>query len=339
MKYDVVTIGDAFEDVFIRPAEMKISNTPGVVSGKVMSFELGEKIAIDEIAYDIGGSAANMSVGLARLGLKTSVITAVGKDSPGEKILNRLNEEDVDTTHVKSDVEENSNFSVVINTKDGERTIFAYHGNHHNKEYKIKKNVNSRCYFLAPIKEESKTIEADVVASARENGAYIAWNPGSVQIKEGANQHREMLKNTTFLFVNKEEGIKLINLPVKPNDEEIMRRLASFGPKIVILTKGKEGAKAYDGRVFYRIDIIKDAKRIDATGAGDSFACGFLGKILLEDFDQKENNKELVCDALKYGTINSTSVVGHIGAQKGLLTLNEIEKEFGKHTHLNAEVY
>jgi sugar/nucleoside kinase (ribokinase family) len=328
MKFDIVTIGDAFEDVFIRPAEIKISDNRSVVSGKMMSFELGEKIPIEEIAYDIGGSACNLSVGLARFGLKTSVITSVGQDSPA-----------VNTDNITTNEEENTNFSVVINTKDGERTIFAYHGVHNNEEYLIKKSLNAEWYFLAPIKNDSAEIEKNLIEMAEKNGSRIAWNPGSIQIKEGANKHRSMLQNTSLIFVNKEEAIKLIDLPVKPNDEEILRRLASFGPKIVVMTKGKEGAKAYDGRVFYKIDIIKDAKRVDATGAGDSFAVGFLGKLILSDYDEKANNKDLICEALKCGIINSTSVVGQIGAQKGLLTFEEIEKEFSKHTHLNAEVY
>lgn len=365
MKYDVITIGDASEDVFIRPSELKISDSRSVVSGKVMSFELGEKIPVEEVEDEVGGSAANVAVGLSRMGLKTAIITALGEDDAGEKILKCLKTEDVDTGNVDVKAGNKTNFGLIINTLDGERTIFVYRGIKY-ENLKIKKSLDPHWVFVTPLGEKSEKILGDVLHTAAEKGAMLAWNPGSKQIHEGATHHRVLLKNTTVLFLNREEAIKFSNLPVRPREEDVMKRLHQLGPKIVIVTNGKEGARAYDGQLFYHIDII-ESKKIDATGAGDSFATGFLGKLISSAAIPAPSvilakagilsatrspghgvacprmtihfDKELICDALKYGIVNSTSVVGQIGAQPGLLSVEDIEKVISTYPRLQVEVY
>jgi sugar/nucleoside kinase (ribokinase family) len=126
--------------------------------------------------------------------------------------------------------------------------------------------------------------------------------------------------------LNREEAIKFIDYPVKPTDTEVMKKMFLFGPKIIVVTNGKEGAKAYDGHNFYHIDAFNSIRKVDATGAGDSFATGFSGKLISEGW-RGENNSELIVEALKWGVVNSSSVLGYVGAQKGLLNSSEIEKE------------
>ncbi|MEK9155792.1 MAG: carbohydrate kinase family protein [Patescibacteria group bacterium] len=337
MKYDIVTIGDVSEDVFIRPAELKISESKSVTTGRVMSFELGEKIPIEEVDYDIGGSAANVAVGLSRIGLKTALTSVIGTDSPGEKIRRRLEAEGVNMEHLNIKELNKTNFAVILNTKDGERTIFVYRGINY-QNLKVKKGTKTKWYFVAPLGQDSDLIFRELSECARERDLQVAWNPGSYQIKAGASKYRSFLKNVTVLFVNREEGIKFTDYPIRPKDEDVMKRLRSFGPKIVVMTNGKEGAKVYDGKIFYHGSIIKDVKRVDATGAGDSFATGFLAKLMLDGKDQLYS-KELICNALKYGIVNSTSVIAHIGAQRGLLNLAGIEAAITAHPRLQAEVY
>lgn len=337
MKYDIVTIGDASEDVFVRPSELKISDSRSVISGKVMSFELGEKISIEDMEDEVGGSAANVAVGMARMGYRTGIVTAVGEDDAGEKIVKRLKKEGVEDELINIKEKNKTNFAVILNTPDGERTILVYHAIKY-EDLKVKKSVETKWYFLAPVGHGSEELQEALVNITAEKGTFLAWNPGSMQIKDGARHHRALLKNTTVLFLNREEAIKFMDFPVRPRDEEVMKRLHMMGPKIIVMTKGGDGAKAYDGEVYYNIEILKDTKKIDATGAGDSFATGFLGRLLAESTDG-EFNKELICEALKYAMIDSASVVGKVGAQPGLLSIEQIEKGITDHPRLQVEVY
>lgn len=335
MKYDVVTIGDAFEDVFILPEDLIVKQDRTFTSGKGVSFELGEKIPLSEVDYDIGGSACNTAVGFSRLGFKTSIISIIGEDTPAEKILSRLDDEEVITKNILVDRKMKTNFSVIFRMDAG-RTIFIYHGLKNYETLRIKKDIDPDWIFLAPLGENTDNIENDIISKVSEKGALLGWNPGAIQIKKGAGHYRHLLKNTTVLFLNREESIKFINYPVKPSDHEIIKKLHSFGPKIIVITSGKEGARAFDGKKHYKIDSLSNTVRVDSTGAGDSFAVGFLSRLMKEK--TAEFNEELISECLKRGIINSNSVIQYVGAQNGLLSETVLKKELSEQKRLIVEL-
>ena len=318
MKYDIVTIGDASEDIFVRPRDLKVVNDARFVSGKAASFELGEKILLDDVQYEIGGSACNNAVAFSRQGYKTAAIVAIGDDTPGQKIEEKFAAENIDSKFIKKSIDYKTNFSVVFNIGD-ERTIFIYHGLNDYSCLTPATNLAAGWIFLAPLGDGDEGVVGAVVSLAAEKNVKIAWNPGGVQIKKTAQHYREILACTSILFLNREEAIKFVNFPVKPQIGEVMKALCGYGVNIVVVTDGKKGASAYDGRNFYHADIIS-GERVDATGAGDSFATGFVGKII----EKNDLASDIVAEALKCGIANSTSVVNYIGAQKGLLTKAEI---------------
>lgn len=337
-KYDIVTIGDSSEDIFIGLKDLKSERSFKFASGKSMSFELGEKIPINDVQYEIGGSACNTSVGFSRMNYKTAAISALGQDSPGEKILNRLSSESVETNMVVNS-SSGSHFSLIFNLGE-ERTIFVYRTLDDYSILKPKKGLKTKWIYLAPIGQKSEEVFDRLVEFAAEKNVKIAWNPGSLQIEKGAGRYKSLLSNTTILLLNKEEAQKFLKMPVKNNILDMARQLQHHGPKIVVVTSGKEGAYVYDGLRGYKIDALNQ-KRIDATGAGDSFAVGFVGRMMEKKDDKEvkesEDDGEQIKEALKWGIINSTSVVNQIGAQAGLLSKNQIEEELKKHPRLYVE--
>ena len=244
--------------------------------------------------------------------------------------------EKVDTSSVAINKKMKSNFSVIFRFDQG-RTIFIYRGLKDYSLLNIKNSIKSEWIFLGPIGGHSEKLESDIVARVAESGAKLTWNPGAIQIKNGANKYLALLKNTAVLIMNREEGIKFLNNPVRPNEEEIMRRLSLLGPKLVVITNGKHGAKAFDGKKYYFVPALPNIPRVDSTGAGDSFAVGVLAKLFIEKWNYEENT-ELIAEALKWGIVNSNSVIQHIGAQKGLLTLMQIERETAKNQRLKVEI-
>ncbi len=316
MVYDVVTIGDATEDVFVQPAlDVKYDRTFG--SGRGIVFEFGEKIPLNSVQYEIGGSACNAAVGLSRFGYKTTIATVLGDDTPKDKVMERLNLENVDQNSLTISKKIQTGFAVIFSI-EGERTIFVYHGLRDYSELKIKKNLKSKWFFVTPLGENTAEIEKRIVAEVAENNSFFAWNPGSLQITKGASHFQHLLKCTSILFLNREEAIKFTSSSLATKTDEAMKRLHHLGAKIVVVTNGKEGAKAYDGTDFYDIAADQRIRRVDATGAGDAFASGFLGRLI--DSDMKEKvNPDLIREALKWGIKNSNSVIQTVGAQKGLL--------------------
>ena len=316
MRYDVVTIGDAFEDVFVQP-ELKLRSEKSFDSGRGICFEFGEKIPLNSVQYEIGGSACNIAVGLSRLGYKTSFLTGIGDDSPAQKIMNCLEAEGVDASCVIQKREIQTGFSIIFSV-EGERTIFSHHALKDCSLLKLKKSLTSKWFFVTSLGENTEEIEKRIVEEVSENNALFAWNPGSLQISKGVSQYRHLLKCNSILFLNREEAIKFLDFPTKPQIEEVVRKLHTFGPRLIVVTNGKEGALAYDGKEFYYAKADQRIRRVDATGAGDAFSTGFLGKLL--DLNWRESiPSESIEAALKGGTTESNSVIQYIGAQKGLL--------------------
>ncbi len=336
MKYDVVTIGDAFEDVFVFPLDLHVKRDATFTGGYGVSFELGEKIPLKEVEYEIGGSACNVSVGLSRMGIASSLVTIVGRDTPAEKIKARLASESVHLSNIKVDKNMKTNFSTIFSLPEG-RTVFVYHGLKDYKELRIKSNIRSKWFFLAPIGENTEDLEKDLVAKHCEENSMIAWNPGAIQIKKGASHFRSLLQSTSVLFLNKEEALKFINLPIKPAPDLVLKKLHLFGPKLVVITNGKEGARAYDGEKFYQINSLGSAGVVDATGAGDSFAAGVLAKLLLCGWSG-QSDQNCISEALEWGIANSSSVIRYIDGQKGLLSKMELEKMVKDNPRLKVEI-
>jgi len=324
MKFDIVTIGDATEDVFVHP-DIDLKYDRRFASGKGIVFEFGEKIPLNSVEYEIGGSACNIAVGLSRLGYKTSISTVLGDDTPKDRVIERLSDENVDQNSLTISKKAQTSFSVIFSIK-GERTIFVYHGLKDYSELKIKKSIKTKWFFLTSLGKNTSEIEKMIVAEVAENNVFFAWNPGSLQIAEGANHFRHLLKCTSVLFLNREEAIKFTNLSLATKTEEAMKRLHNLGAKIVVVTNGKEGAKAYDGNQFNEIAADQRTKRVDATGAGDAFASGFLGRLIDEDM-KLPVDPDTIREALKWGVKNSNKVIQSVGAQGGLLAKEEIDSK------------
>ena len=88
----------------------------------------------------------------------------------------------------------------------------------------------------------------------------------------------------------------------------------------MVITSGKEGADAYDGRNFYHQDVMKEQKRVDTTGVGDAFGSSFIAGLILYEGDIKK--------AMYLGVKNTASVVSEQGAQNGLLAKKDIANIF-----------
>jgi sugar/nucleoside kinase (ribokinase family) len=89
----------------------------------------------------------------------------------------------------------------------------------------------------------------------------------------------------------------------------------------VVITDGKNGAYSFDGQELLHCPIFP-GKLVEATGAGDAFATGYLGALM---------SGQLHDEALRWGAVNSASVIGKVGPTAGLLTATEIRTRLKKH--------
>ncbi len=146
------------------------------------------------------------------------------------------------------------------------------------------------------------------------------------QIEERSRQFLATLKTAQVVFLNLKEAQRLARAPQTTSIADIFRTLHSLGPEVICITDGEKGAYASNGEHIWFAEAICDQLcRIDATGAGDSFASGFLAGWI--DADGQDDD---ICErSLKMGMLKSGSVVASIGGQSGLLSRPEIERDLG----------
>lgn len=311
---DLLAIGDCSIDLYMKinidSAAPEKGDDP---KHPVVCFYHGSKIPVEDFETSIGGNALNVAVGAQKLGLKTALYTETGDDNNSERIVEELNKVGVDTSFMSKNSDIDTDLHAIL-VCGGERTIFSYHGK---KTYKIQDWPKPKFVYYSSMGPNFGEFQKDLLDYLKENQDIgLAFNPGSVHMKLGLESFSEVLKITDVLFVNKQEAEILVG--DKGDLEMLHKKLGELGPKLNVITDGKKGASAFDDERVVTQDIYSDQRpMLDKTGAGDSFASGFISAII--------HGKNLE-EALKWGVVNSGSVIKEIGAIGGLLDRDSLDK-------------
>lgn len=135
---------------------------------------------------------------------------------------------------------------------------------------------------------------------------------------EGKNAElRETLKRTDVIILNDSEARLLSK---EPNLVKAARTIRAMGPQIVIIKKGEHGALLITERTFFSAPAYPMEDIFDPTGAGDSFAGGFVGWIAKTDDFSDENLKRAVI----YGSTMASFCVEKFSVD-GLRTLSHLQ--------------
>jgi len=145
----------------------------------------------------------------------------------------------------------------------------------------------------------------------------LAFQPGTFQIDMGKEKLAPLYALTELVACNKEEAERILGLG-ETDIKTLLENMLSLGPKIVVITDGTKGAYASDGTQMLRVPMYPDPRPpYDRTGAGD--ACTATVTVAL-------SLGLPLAEALRWGPVNAMSVVQEIGAQKGLLSRDALEK-------------
>jgi len=307
---DLLAIGDASLDVFVSPTESEAVCTMDTKKC-LICFSYGDKIPVKDLQFSVGGNAANNAVGVRRLGLQSGILLTLGSDSIGDQISEKLKKEEVDTTFVIRQPATVSNYSTVINYS-GERTIFVYHAP---RSYEFPVQLPKVPWaYLTSMGETFRPFYNHLIDWLNKNPeTKLAFNPGSYQFRAPRKDIEPALARTHIIFVNRQEAENLTGMgDTLGHEKELLVNLSKLGPKICIITDGGVGSYIYnsiDGEKFLKADILP-MDSYERTGAGDAFGSGCLAAII------KGKSFE---EALLWGTLNSASVIGYVGPQKGLI--------------------
>lgn len=315
MRYDFVSVGDVTTDSFIKLKEGLHVDPAHDGHEKAVCLNFGDKIEYEDVTVIHGvGNAGNAAVSAQRLGLKTALATDIGTDEGGDKCVAAWEADGLSTEFVRRNKEFPTQHHYVLRYGP-ERTILI---KHHKYPYAIPDfQEPPRWMYFSSVGEHGLAYHHELAAYVKNNGVKLAFQPGSFQMSLGADKIKDIYEASEIFFCNKQEAQRILE-----NGEEDFKKLLdgvrALGPNIAIITDGPNGAYASDGKEYWKMPMYPDpAPPVDRTGAGDSFS-STVTAMLAEGMPLPE--------ALRRGPINSMNVVQYIGAQKGLLTREELEE-------------
>ena len=112
------------------------------------------------------------------------------------------------------------------------------------------------------------------VAKSTVGAEYIVSDTMNLWIEKYPDTLRKVMAISNIFLINHEEAFQITGLNNIPS---AALRLHTSGPKIVIIKMGSEGAYVSFNRKAFYVPVFPVEKVIDPTGAGDSFAGGFMG--------------------------------------------------------------
>jgi len=257
-----------------------------------------DEVDIEKLKISIGGSAANFAFGVSRLGLNSGIMARIGNDHYGRYILSEFNRENIDTERLIT-IDEKTGMAFIAVESKGERSIYTFMGAN-SKFHLEKEDIN---HIKASQILHITGMYIEVVEEASKHANTLSLNPGTLLSSYGLEALEKILKRTEILFLNKKE----VTLLTEMNYEDGAALLVETGVPIVVVTMGNKGSKIYteEEEIYYPTNEVKV---LDTTGAGDSFAAGFITGLF--------NKKELK-ECLKHGNQSASNCVKKIGALNG----------------------
>jgi len=317
-RIDLLTIGDIVVDAFIKLKDAHINCKVDSTSCE-LCLRFGDKVPYESLTViPAVGNSPNAAVAAARLGLNSALVTNIGKDKNGEDCLDSLKKDRVITKYVTKEKSKDTNYHFVL-WYDVDRTILIKHTEF---EYKFPKLGEVSWIYLSSLAENSLEYHTEIVKYLKSHpDTKLAFQPGTFQMKIGAEKLKDIYAHTEVFFCNLEEAqriLKIKDLPAEAGVLSLAKGLQKLCPKIVVISDGPKGAYMYVNNELWYQPIYTDiALPFERTGAGDAFSSTFTSALALG---------KSPLEALSWAPINAMSVVQEIGAQKGLLSREKLEE-------------
>lgn len=263
----------------------------------------------------VGGAATYICLSSSFFYKETNLVSVVGGDFPNEAI-NMLKEKSVD---VKG-----------LQIKENRKTFFwsgRYHNNMNSRDtLQTELNVLEDFEPVVPAEYQESdflmlgnlmpSVQKKVLDQMTKKPRLIVLDTMNFWMDNFMEDLVEALKHVDVLTINDEEARQLsgeYSLVTAAN------KILKMGPKYVIIKKGEHGALLFDDNKMFFAPAIPLEKVVDPTGAGDSFAGGFVGYLAKTQNLSFENMKK----AVVYGSVLASFTVEKLGTENLKTITNE----------------
>jgi len=290
---DLLAIGHTAHDYIIRVPEFPKAN----FSSPITTMETFN-----------GGAAANVACVGANLGLKTSLVSAVGGDFKKTEYFEHMENLGIDTDSLIIVPGEKTPTAFVLTDDNSDQISYFYWGAA--KEFAESKAPSSAIKNAEAVHLATGDPDFNWKCSeeAKNEGVFISFDPGQDLGMYDTKKLKEVIENTTILFGNHHEIKRILE-----SLEVDLTGLRELGPEIIVKTCGAGGSEIYTHEEKIKIDAINvDVK--DPTGAGDSYRAGFLSRFL---------NGESIEQSAKFASAVSSFIIEHQGCQTNMPSFDD----------------
>jgi ribokinase len=275
-----------------------------------------QEAATEKSELQGGGSAANVAIGVSRLGKKSGFIGKIGSDSFGKFLIDEFKKEKVDTSGTKIE-QGSSSMAVIIVNKKGQRILYLNGGVQSTfSKNNIKKGYIQNSKFISLhsiINKDAVEIFETAAKYASQAGVSVLFDPGFKFAAKGIEKFRKILANTTILKLNSEE----VKVFTDSDDmQESFKIIKDYGPQFVVVTLGENGCVINDGSRTNEIKVPVNVQVVDTTGAGDAFSAALISALI---------DKKRFVDACKFANLVAAVSTTKPGA-RSVPTLSELRR-------------
>jgi 5-dehydro-2-deoxygluconokinase len=274
----------------------------------------------------LGGSSANMAVGLSRLGAKVGIVSCLGDDSLSEFLLGFLKSQRVDTSHVQTasgylpslcltEVTPPDRFPQVFYRKDAVDTQLATTGVDLDFIASARFFITNGTSLCGSPSRESTYMSLE---HAKRSGCLVVFDVDyrSMSWKSPGEAGLAVRLALPFIDVLIGNQLELMLVSGENDLDSAIGALRKAGVPMLVSKLGEQGTRVWQGEqsVFqppYAVDVVT------TIGAGDGFASGFLYALL----EQKP-----VAECLHYGNAAAAIVVSRLSCSEAMPTLAEVEE-------------
>ena len=261
----------------------------------------------------LGGSATYFGIAAA-LFAPVGLIGIVGDDFP-ESAIDLLKSKNIDLSNVQFKPGETFQWGGRYSSDYSSReTLFTKLGVFESFAPVVQCPENQSTYlFLGNIQPELQASVNDMLSDSK----VVICDTMNLWIDNNPEELKQVLKKVDIFLLNDEEALQLTNQTDLQSAADSLRKI---GPQIIVIKMGVKGALLVDATGSATIPVYPHVTVLDPTGAGDTFAGGFIGHIC-------RNGSDSLVDAVISGAAIASFTVSGFGLE-GLLeatqeTLNE----------------
>lgn len=282
----------------------------------------------------IGGAATYISLSASYFSREVNLVAVVGEDFPGDKI-SFMQQKGIDTEGLQ--------------IKQGEKSFF-WSGKYHNDmnsrdtlvtELNVLENFDpvipdsyQNCEFLM-LGNLTPYTQRLVIERLKERPRLVVMDTMNFWMEIALDDLKETIKLVDVLTINDEEARQLSG---EYSLTKAAKKILGMGPSFLIIKKGEHGALLFHANEVFFAPALPLEEVFDPTGAGDTFAGGFIGYLAQTEDVSFENMKR----AIIYGSVMASFCVEKFGTERlENLTHQEIQsraREFMKLSQVEMQL-